>query len=94
MAAFRMSEKEIMTEFSFVAAKVRAYRFERQMPLFPISKPADCKPYLADLLHTIERLNLNKEPSIKVRSYSFDPTSDRMSDGELALMEFRMRGRQ
>jgi len=56
MAAFGLSEKEVLDHFRFVARKIWGYRFERGMPYIKVETPADARCQVAPLLHTLKRI--------------------------------------
>lgn len=63
MEAFRLSEAEVMADFEFVCTKVRSYRFERAMPVVPCDSLHAVRMNQPELLHTITKLNLDKDPT-------------------------------
>lgn len=93
MVAFGMSEKEVMDDFRFVAAKIRSYRFERGMPLFPTATIAECREAKVELLYALQRVNADKDPVFsRIETLPFEP-GNRGSQAELKLMEINSRRR-
>lgn len=89
MKAFRKSEKEVMDVFHFVARKINSYRFERMQTFVRCETIRHAQQNPALLLYTLERLNLDRDPSFRsIETLPFgSPGPSPMSEGELRLLE-------
>lgn len=93
MAALKLSEKEVLADFDFVARKIRSYRFERDMPPLDVSTIDKARNNRVAALFTLTRMNADKDPKYsRIESLPFTPdTGGRMSEAEQAMLEMRMR---
>lgn len=93
MAALHLSEKEVMADFNFVAAKIRSYRFERQMPVLDVSTIPLARNRRVDALLTLSRMNMDKDPTFsKIETLPYTAnTGGGMSLAEQKMLEMRMR---
>lgn len=91
MVAFRLSAKEVLDDFAFVAAKIRSYRFERGQPFLPVDTVENVRAQRPALLFTLSRLNLDK-PAVfsKIVALELGDGSGR-SPAEQKIMEINAR---
>lgn len=92
MEHYKLSEKEVMDIFAFVAKKIRSYRFERAEPFANCDTIQAAMKNAAIVLLTLDKLNLGTDPRYsKIVTLDFDPSPGRMSDAELKLIELQTR---
>lgn len=92
---FQATDKEIGGIFEYVTRKVRSYRFERGMPFVKCDTVDAARRNQALVLHTLERLNLSKDPKFsKIESFGFGPEPESGRLVTEALDGIRERQRQ
>lgn len=92
MAAFHLSEKDVMERFAFVWRKIKSYRFERGMPFASGETIRDAEKNAPLLLHTLERVDLSEAPRFsRIETLPIDPQPGRPSDAERKIQEMAMK---
>lgn len=75
MATFKLSAKEVMDDFDFVARKIRSYRFERGQPFLLCDTIANASGAREALLFTLTRINTDTDPKFShIQTLPFEPT--------------------
>lgn len=93
MDALHLSEQEVLADFTFVAQKIRSYRFERLMRVLPVQTIEDVRANRVEAILTLGKMKLDKDPKysrIETLPYLIDD-GGRMSDAERAMVELRAR---
>lgn len=76
MVTFKLSAKEVMDDYEFVARKIRSYRFERGQPFLLCDTIANARGSREALLFTLSRLNTDTDPKFAcIQTLDFDPAA-------------------
>lgn len=92
MAAFKLSEKEVLADYAFVARKIGSYRFERILPILKCDTPAEARQQIVGVFWTLARCNLDVLPHHGlIETLPLNPEAGHISPAEERLLDMRLR---